>query len=333
MAETGAGLPIGTVVFVLILFLLVAGFGWALYVLLQGRRARLNRRIAHVTGNAGSGRGKTVRVGAAMKRRNIQSRLRQVEEKRSRKGRSRLRERLMQAGIRMEVSHYLALNAAIGAAAALVYLLSGMPRLGLVLVVPIVGMGLPRLVVGFRAKRRLGKFTKLFADALDIVVRGVRSGLPLGECINIIGREMPDPVGTEFRLIGEGQKLGLTLQEALDRAVDRTPTPELRFFATVLTIQQQTGGNLAETLAKLSEVLRSRKRMRDKIQAYASEARASAMIIGSLPIVVGAILGLVAPDYVGLLFTTSTGHLLTGIGLTIMGVGILVMSYMINFDI
>ena len=323
----------GVIAVVLFLFLLVAGFGWALYFLFQGRRARLKRRIAHVTGGAAGIRGKSARVGAAMKRRNIQNRLREAEEKRTRKGRSALREHLMQAGFRIEVKYYLALNVALGAVASLIYAMSDFPRIGTVLVFPIVGFGLPKMVVAFRAKRRLGKFTSLFADALDVVVRGVKSGLPLGECIAIIGREMPEPVGGEFRLIAEGQKLGLTLPEALERAVERTPTPELRFFTIVLAIQQQTGGNLAETLAKLSEVLRARKRMRDKIKAYASEARASAMIIGSLPIVVGTLLSVIAPSYIGLLFTTGTGHLLLGIGAVTMGMGILVMRNMINFDI
>lgn len=317
---------------VLVLFALLGVFGWALYGLLYGERARLARRIQQVAGKAG--KAKAERVGGAIRRRSIQSRLKQVDEGRRKKGRSALREQLMMAGLRIEVPHFLAgcLGLAVATAGGYALALGDLPGIGLLLAPPVVGFGLPKLVVGIMAKRRLDKFTGAFADALDVVVRGIRSGLPLGECINIIGREMADPLGAEFRLIAEGQKLGLTLQDALTRAVERMPTTEFRFFAIVLTIQQQTGGNLAETLAKLSDVLRSRKRMRDKVQAYASEAKASAAIIGSLPIAVTCLLSVAAPDYIGVMFHTGTGHFLLGIGVTVMGVGVLVMRKMTNFE-
>lgn len=331
MLDALSRLPAGVVAFVLVLFAALGLFGWTLYALLHGPRARLKRRLASVAG-AGPDRSKPVRAGAMLKRRAIQNRLKQVDESRAKKGRSRLCDELMQAGLRIEVPHYLAGNAVGTLLAGLLYALSPLPPVGIPLAAVLIGIGLPKLVVSILAKRRLAKFTGLFADALDVVVRGIRSGLPLGECINIIGREMDDPLGAEFRLIAEGQKLGLTLQDALERAVERMPTAELRFFAIVLTIQQQTGGNLAETLAKLSEVLRARKRMRDKVKAYSSEAKASAGIIGSLPIAVALLLSVVAPDYIGLLFTTSTGHLMVGIGISVMGAGILVMRQMINFD-
>jgi len=333
MADALARLPTGVLLFVLVLFLLLALFGWGLWAVLQGPRARLKRRMAQVLGTGAVVKSKQVRVGAAIKRRAIQSRLKQVDDSRTKKRSSVLREQLMQAGLHVEVTHYLAANAVLALLSGSLYALTSLPRIGIPLAAAIIGIGLPKMVVSFKARRRVGKFTRLFADALDVIVRGIRSGLPLGECINIIGHEMPDPLGAEFRLIAEAQKLGLTLADSLERAVERTPTAELRFFAIVLTIQQQTGGNLAETLAKLSEVLRSRKRMRDKIQAYASEARASAMIIGSLPVVVSTLLAVVAPEYIGLLFTTATGHLLVGIGVSVMSVGTLVMRQMINFDI
>jgi tight adherence protein B len=166
-----------------------------------------------------------------------------------------------------------------------------------------------------------------------VVVRGMRSGLPLTECINIIGREMPDPLGAEFRLVTEGQKLGLSLQESLERVLERNPTPDFRYFTIVLAIQQQTGGNLAETLAKLSELLRGRARMRDKIKAYSSEATASALIIGSLPLVVAALLLVVSHEYVMVLFNTEAGNVLLVIGALMMGAGALIMRKMISFDI
>ncbi len=316
---------------VLVLLLLLGLFAWGLIQLFYGPRARLARRVAQVAGKAD--KAKLERVLATPRRRSIQARLKQLDESRAKTGRSALREQLMMAGLRIEAAHFLLACGGIALVVAAFCALADLPRVSLVLAPPVLGLGLPKLVVAILARRRLARFTGAFADALDVVVRGIRTGLPLGECITIVGRELPDPLGAEFRLIAEGQKLGLPLQDALARAVERMPTTEFRFFAIVLTIQQQTGGNLAETLAKLSEVLRARKRMRDKVQAYASEAKTSAMIIGSLPVAVTLLLAAVAPDYIGRLFTTSTGHLLIGIGLTTMGVGVLVMRKMIDFDI
>ncbi len=332
MAELLATLQPEIAAIVLVLFVLLGVFGWALYGLLYGERARLGRRIAQVAGK-GPAKAKAERVGGPLRRRSIQTRLRHVDESRNKKGRSALRDQLMMAGLRIEVPQFLAGCLGLAVVATALYALADMPGFGLVLTPLVVGFGLPKLVVGIMAKRRLGRFTGAFADALDVVVRGIRSGLPLGECINIVGREMADPLGAEFRLISEGQKLGLTLPDALARAVERMPVTEFRFFAIVLTIQQQTGGNLAETLAKLSDVLRSRKRMREKIKSYSSEAKASAAIIGSLPVVVTCLLAVVAPAYIGVLFHTTTGHFLLGVGLTVMSVGVLVMHKMTSFDI
>ena len=332
MAEALARLPTEIVLVVLLMFLLLGLFGWALYTLFYGAQSRLKRRVAMVAGSTAI-KGKQARVGAGLKRRSIQNRLKQIDQSRQKSGHSELRDQLMLAGLRIEVVHYLLGNAGLGLVAAFIYATTTLPRIGIPLVGLVFGLGLPKLVVSILSKRRLNKFTAGFAEGLDIVVRGIRSGLPLAECVNIIGREMADPLGAEFRLISEGQKLGMTLQDTLARAVERMPTAELKFFAIVLTIQQQTGGNLAETLAKLSDVLRARKRMRDKIQAYSSEAKASAMIIGSLPLAVTAVLAVVAPDYVGVLFATDTGNILVLIGLSVMVVGALVMRQMINFDI
>jgi tight adherence protein B len=165
------------------------------------------------------------------------------------------------------------------------------------------------------------------------VIRGIRSGLPLGECLMVIGREMREPVAGEFRMVTEGIRLGMTMEEALKRLWERVPTPEVRFFAVVIGIQQQTGGNLAETLSKLSEMLRARKRMRDKVQAMSTEAKTSAGIIGSLPILVGLALTFVATDYIALLFTHSLGNWILAGGAGVMSLGVLVMRQMINFEI
>ncbi|MGE5504510.1 MAG: type II secretion system F family protein [Actinomycetota bacterium] len=332
MLDQLAQLPTEVALFILALLSALMALGWSMYVLMYGPRARLKRRMAAVVGAAPTQR-KSSRLAVGAKRRSIQSRLKQVEEGRARGRGWRLREQLQQAAIRVEPWQYLAATGGLAVAIFAVARLAALPPLWSLIAALVLGLGLPKLVVGIMARRRINRFTGQFADALDVIVRGIRSGLPLGECIGIIGREMPDPVGAEFRQVSEGQRLGLSLQDAIARAVERMPTPELRFFAIVIAIQQQTGGNLAETLAKLSDVLRARKRMRDKVQAFASEARASAMIIGSLPIVVTCILSVVAPAYIGILFTTEMGNVLIFIGLTVMGMGALVMRNMINFDI
>ena len=180
-------------------------------------------------------------------------------------------------------------------------------------------------------KRRQKKFTTEFANALDVIIRGVRSGLPISECMEIIGREIPDPVGEEFRHLVEGQRIGLTLPALLQRGLQRMPTKEFKFFAIVLQIQQETGGNLADTLENLSNVLRQRKQMRDKANALSSEAKSSAAIIGSLPFFVMAGISAVNGEYMSVLFNTKAGHMTMACGLGWMSLGILVMRNMINF--
>lgn len=333
--------PGALVAFAALIVLLLA-LGMALYQALHGRRAKLNRRIASVLGEGpGQGHGPGLGLGRAghaaapasgHRRRAVQAKLKAIEDSRNQKRGYRLREKLAQAGTSVTPRQYLYFAVAIGAAAAAGIALTSLPLIVVPLVAITFGLGLPKLILSFLVKKRLAAFTAVFPDAIDVIVRGIRSGLPVGECIAIIAREIPDPVGAEFRQITESQKVGLPLPEALARSVDRVPTSELRFFTIVLAIQQQTGGNLADTLAKLSDVLRSRKRMRDKIQAFSSEAKASAMIIGSLPLLVGGALAAVAPDYIALLFTTNAGHLMLFLSAMIMGMGVLVMRKMIHFD-
>jgi tight adherence protein B len=330
MLDALLGLPPELAALALAVLLLLGGLGWSVVALVHGPRARLKRRLAGV---AGGDRAAGRSVARGPQRKSVQARLKAVEGARQRHFGWRLRELLMQAGWRLEVWHYLAGSAALALAIVMVGEASGLALVWSGLAALCLGLGLPRLLLGIAAGKRLKAFTAQFADALDVVVRGIRSGLPLGECIAIIGREMPDPVGAEFRQITEATRMGLSLHDSMARAVERMPMAEMRYFAIVLAIQQQTGGNLAETLAKLSEVLRARKRMREKVLAYAAEARASAAIIGSLPLVVGGILALLAPKYIGLLFTTESGNLVLAVGLLTEAAGVLVMRNMINFDI
>ncbi len=193
-------------------------------------------------------------------------------------------------------------------------------------------LGLPRWYVNRRRKRRIAKFVDEFANAVDVIVRGVKAGLPLNDCIRIIANEAAEPVKSEFRQISETQALGLSLTEAVVRLPDRVPTPEASFFAIVITIQQRAGGNLAEALGNLSRVLRERKKMKGKIGAMAMEAKASAYIIGSLPLVVMGLVSITSPAYIILLFTDPIGHLILVASVLWMTTGVLVMRKMINFD-
>ncbi len=195
----------------------------------------------------------------------------------------------------------------------------------------ILGAGLPRWVVGFIGKGRMKKFSGEFANAVDVIVRGIKSGLPVHECFKIIARESPAPLGPEFQTLVEGMGVGLTLPQALDKMYERMPTSELRFFSIVIAIQQKTGGNLAEALSNLTTVLRARRMMAEKIKALSSEAMASAGIIGSLPPVVMGLVFITTPAYIMLLFTDPRGQvMLLGAGLW-MSAGVFVMKKMIAF--
>jgi len=193
--------------------------------------------------------------------------------------------------------------------------------------------GLPRWFLGMKISGRQKKFISQFADAIDVIVRGVKSGLPLHECLKMIARESPQPLAGEFQVVCDAIAMGVDVPQALDRMYQRTPIQEVNFFNIVLNIQQRAGGNLSEALGNLSNVLRSRKLLREKIKALSSEAKASAMIIGSLPIIVMLLVYFTTPAYIMTLFTTDLGHLLLLIAGVLMGMGIYIMRSMINFAI
>jgi tight adherence protein B len=176
------------------------------------------------------------------------------------------------------------------------------------------------------------KFLEEFPNAIDIIVRAVKSGLPLNDGLKLIANEAKEPVRSEFQRIIDQQQIGLSIPEACGKLYETMPCPEANFFGIVIQIQAQAGGNLSEALGNLSRVLRDRKKMKAKVAALSMEAKASAAIIGALPFIVTLLVYLSSPDYIMLLFTTSTGHMLLGIGLTWMSIGIMVMKKMINFD-
>jgi tight adherence protein B len=192
--------------------------------------------------------------------------------------------------------------------------------------------GVPRGLLSFLKKRREKKFLNNFPDGVDVIVRGIKSGLPLLDCLKMIAAESQEPIKSEFKSIVETQTIGMPIGEACAKLYSRMPLPEANFFGIVISIQQKAGGNLSEALGNLSRVLRDRKKMKAKINAMSMEAKASATIIGCLPIAVGTLVYLTSPDYIELLWTTDLGRIMMAGCAMWMGIGVFVMKQMINFD-
>ena len=255
----------------------------------------------------------------------------QESERAERKARVSLKAKLKQAGLSTTVRTFWIISAVLGVIALVLPFLFGLHVLAAVGAAVVFGLGLPRWVVGFLGKRRMKKFSSHFADAVDVIVRGIKSGLPVHDCFKIIARESPAPLGGEFQMLVEGLGVGLTLQQALEKMYERMPTPELKFFAIVIGIQQKTGGNLAEALGNLSTVLRARKMMGEKIKALSSEATASAAIIGCLPPGVMIMVTVTTPQYMMLMFTDMRGQIMLMGSALWMAAGIFTMKKMISF--
>lgn len=273
----------------------------------------------------------------AQRRRNMQAVLKEMDEKRAQteakaKERMSIRRRLEMAGFpNVAPRTFWMISAGLGVVVALACLLLGQSLIVAALASFGAALGLPRWVLSFLMSRREKAFTAEFATAIDVIVRSVRSGLPTTEALKIVANEISDPVGNEFNKLCEGMKVGVTLEQGLKKMYDAMPTAEVSFFSIVMAIQQKSGGNLSEALSNLSGVLRDRKRLAGKIKAMSSEAKASAMIIGSLPPGVMAIVYFTTPSYMSLMFTEKLGNLmLAGCGVW-MGIGIFVMRQMINF--
>jgi tight adherence protein B len=244
-----------------------------------------------------------------------------------------LRRRLEATGKSWTLGRYAAFCAGLSAVAFLGLEAKGAPFLLSVLAGLFIGIGLPHMIVGKLIKRRITKFINKFPDAIELLVRGLRSGLPISETMGVVGTEVPDPVGSEFRAVADRMRIGRTMDQALQEAADKLNTPEFQFFVITLAIQRETGGNLAETLGNLADVLRKRMQMKLKINAMSSESKASAYIIGSLPFLVFAIIYFMNPTYMGGFFT-DTRLIIAAIGGGIwMSIGVFIMAKMINFEI
>ena len=244
-----------------------------------------------------------------------------------------LRLRLEATGKSWTLGHYAALCAILSGVFFLLLMFKGVPFLLSLFAGLVVGIGFPHMMVGKLIKRRIKNFVNKFPDAIELLVRGLRSGLPISETIGVVGSEVPDPVGSEFRGVADRMRIGRTMEQALQETADRLNTPEFQFFVITLAIQRETGGNLAETLGNLADVLRKRMQMKLKISAMSSESKASAYIIGSLPFIVFAIIYFMNPTYMGGFFT-DTRLIMAAIGGGIwMSIGVFIMAKMVNFEI
>jgi tight adherence protein B len=268
------------------------------------------------------------------KRKAVQESIKQIEEReKQRKKRLTLRMQIMQSGLDMQVKAFwlISLGCAVVVLAAMV--IGGVPWYVSLVGGAVGGLGLPRWFLGFLRRRRQNVFLNDFADAIDVMVRGLKAGLPVSDAMKIIAAESGPPVGPEFSEVVEGQRVGITIDQGIERMYERLPLPEVNFLAIVMAIQSKTGGNLSEALGNLSKVLRDRKKMKAKIRAISQEAKSSAAIIGALPFVIMGALTVLNPTYLDPLFYTGTGNmLLVGCG-TWMGMGVLIIKKMINFQI
>ncbi|MBV9566934.1 MAG: type II secretion system F family protein [Hyphomicrobiales bacterium] len=269
---------------------------------------------------------------AANRREQVAQSLKDLEQRESAKSKVDLPTRIAQAGLRWTRRQYYILSGVFALVLALVALLVTGNFFVVIGAMLAGAFGVPRWLLSYLTKRRTKKFVDEFANAIDVVVRGVRSGLPLGDCIRIVATEAAEPVRSEFRHIIESQSLGLSIAEACERLYQRVPVTEANFFGIVISIQQKSGGNLGETLSNFSRVIRERRKMAGKIQAMSMEAKASAGIIACLPFGVALLVYLSSPDYISLLWQTFHGKVsLMAAGMW-MGVGVLVMRKMIHFD-
>jgi len=308
--------------------------GWGAYVLVMpylggGRKAE--KRFANVA----QGQTRAQRRASQplqMRKQQVQDTIKNIEAKQKAKKRIPLRIRLVRAGLSIKPHTFYILSVVAGLFGFLIVLLTGSSLIVSLLVGFVCAFGLPRWILARLIKSRQAKFLHEFANAIDIIVRGIKSGLPLSDCLQIIATESPEPVRSEFIDLVEQQRIGVPLSRAFERMYERMPLQEVNFFAIVIAIQAQTGGNLAEALSNLSQVLRDRYRLQAKVRAFSAEAKASAMIIGSLPPIVMLLVFLSSPDYIALLWKEKLGNLML-IGSAIwMTIGVFVMRKMINFD-
>jgi tight adherence protein B len=320
----------------LAMFLLVAvaigGVVWVfVYPLLSGeRKAEKRKEIVTRTGSAIPAR--TARNPQKSRREQVEGTLKDLDQRRAKARSVPLAVKITQAGLSWSKRRFFITSAALGVFSSVVALLVDAGLLAALGIGFAMACGMPLWLLKFLKKRRESKFLQGFPDAVDIIVRGIKAGLPLLESLRIITHDAPEPLKSEFRAIVETQSIGIPLGEACGKLYERIPVPEANFFGIVIAIQQKAGGNLSEALGNLSRVLRERKKMQAKIQAMSMEAKASASIIASLPIAVMLLVYITSPQYIELLWTHPMGRVMLACSAAWMAAGVMVMRKMINFD-
>lgn len=308
------------------------GVVWVfVYPMLSGER-RADQRMANVSRPDPAAPVAAARGNTRNRREQVEETLKELEVRRKNLKSPPLSVRIAQAGLGWSKRQFFIISAVLGLVAVTAVLVSGAGLLPAVLVGFAAAFGAPRWLLGFLKKRRERRFLDVFPDAVDVIVRGIKAGLPLGDCLRIIANDAQEPVKSEFRSIIETQAIGMPMGEACGKLYDSVPLPEANFFGIVISIQQKAGGNLSEALGNLSRVLRDRKKMQAKIRAMSMEAKASAAIIGSLPLIVMFLVYITSPNYIELLWTTPVGRIMLAACAFWMSMGILVMKKMINFD-
>lgn len=318
-----------------IIFLAALAVGGVVYVLvmpyLSGER-KAEKRVATVSTLRNTQRAGLAKEQTSTRKQEVQKTIKDLEEKQKAKKKVTLAGRLARAGLDVPPRSFYLASAGMGIALGVVLLATGTSPIISAIAALVGAFAFPRWLLNHMGKRRQKKFVSEFANAIDVIVRGVKSGLPLNDCLQIIAKETAEPVRSEFQAVVEQQSVGIPLSKAFQRMHDRVPLQEVNFFGIVIAIQQQTGGNLAEALGNLSAVLRDRAKLFGKVQAFSAEAKASAMIIGALPPVVMLAVYISTPDYIALLWTTPLGNTLLFASGFWMLCGVLVMRKMINFD-
>jgi tight adherence protein B len=309
----------------------IGGLGWVfLYPLLSGEKQAETRRASIARPEPTTAR-QAVRTQRS-RREQVEGTLRELDARRQKEAKVSLSKRLAQAGLDWTPQKFWIISGVLAAIGfALSYMIGG-GLLGTIGIAFAAGFGLPRWVLGFLKKRREAAFLKALPDAVDVIVRGIKAGLPLFESIKVVASDSPEPLKSEFMAIIETQTIGMPLGEACARLYESMPVPEANFFGIVVSIQQKSGGNLSEALGNLSKVLRDRKKMKEKIKAMSMEAKASASIIGALPPTIMLLVYITTPEYISLLWTHPTGQLMLVACVVWMSIGIFVMKKMISFD-
>jgi tight adherence protein B len=291
-----------------------------------------DKRLGNVIGGNGRRLGGVLAEVQSSRKKSVAETLKEMDDRQKSDKKVTMGLRLERAGLSQTPRDFYIVSAALGIVLGGISLfVLGFPVGGAVVAVFLGVFGIPRWILNKITARRQQKFTSQLSTAIDIIVRGVKSGLPLNECLQVIARESPEPLAGEFRNVVEQQRLGVPVSEGLERMSERMPLAEVRFLSIVIGIQQQAGGNLSEALGNLSGVIRDRQMLALKVKSLSAEAKASAMVLGSLPPGVMTMVYLTSPDYMKPLFTTTIGHFMIGVGAVWMLMGILIMKKMINF--